>query len=123
MSAFGLTSVGANDVTLTASNLPPNQFGIFIVSAVQGFVPGAGGTSNGNLCLGGAIGRYVGPGQILPLVARVSSPSPSTSARSPRAAARRRRMAGDTWNFQAWYRDGVGLGSNFTDGIEIVFTN
>ena len=32
-------------------------------------------------------------------------------------------VAGDTWNFQAWYRDGVGLGSNFTDGIEISFTN
>ena len=65
ISGFGETRVSANDVTLTASNLPPNQFGIFIVSASQGFVPNAGGTSNGNLCLGGAIGRYVGPGEIL----------------------------------------------------------
>ena len=67
ISGFGLTSVAANDVTLTASNLPQNQFGILIVSAAQGFIPNAGGTSNGNLCLGGAIGRYVGPGEILSL--------------------------------------------------------
>jgi hypothetical protein len=30
-------------------------------------------------------------------------------------------MAGQTWNFQAWHRDQVGLGSNFTDGLEIQF--
>ena len=30
-------------------------------------------------------------------------------------------VAGDTWSFQAWHRESVGLGSNFTDGIEITF--
>ena len=29
--------------------------------------------------------------------------------------------AGQTWNFQAWFRDQVGLGSNFTDGFSITF--
>ena len=29
--------------------------------------------------------------------------------------------AGESWNFQAWFREGVGLGSNFTDGLEITF--
>jgi hypothetical protein len=31
---------------------------------------------------------------------------------------------GDTWNFQAWYRDSDGMGgatSNFTDGLSIDF--
>ena len=30
-------------------------------------------------------------------------------------------MMGETWNFQAGHRDGVGLGPNFTDGLEIAF--
>ncbi len=31
-------------------------------------------------------------------------------------------VAGETWNFQCWFRDNVGgPTSNFTDGIEIVF--
>ena len=28
--------------------------------------------------------------------------------------------AGETWNFQAWYRDNGGL-NNFTDGVSILF--
>ena len=121
ISGFGLTSVAGN-VTLTASNLPQNQFGILIVSASQGFVPNAGGTSNGNLCLGGAIGRYVGPGEILS-----SGGAGEFFAIDlgliPQGGGTTATVAGDTWNFQAWYRDGVGLGSNFTDGIQISFTN
>ncbi len=32
-------------------------------------------------------------------------------------------MVGETWNFQAWFRDAVGgqATSNFTDGIQIDF--
>ena len=30
-------------------------------------------------------------------------------------------LPGDTWNFQAWHRDTVGLGSNFTNGVEVEF--
>ncbi len=123
ISGFGLTSVAANDVTLTASNLPQNQFGILIVSASQGFVPNAGGTSNGNLCLGGAIGRYVGPGEILSSGGAGEFSLAIDLGAIPQGGGTTATVAGDTWNFQAWYRDGVGLGSNFTDGIEISFTN
>ncbi|MEC8511373.1 MAG: hypothetical protein VX015_04440 [Planctomycetota bacterium] len=123
ISGFGLTRVSANDVTLTASNLPANQFGILIVSANRGFVPGAGGTSNGNLCLGGAIGRYVGPGEILSSGGAGEFSLSIDLGLIPQGGGTTATVAGDTWNFQAWYRDGVGLGSNFTDGIEIVFTN
>jgi hypothetical protein len=30
---------------------------------------------------------------------------------------------GETWNFQAWFRDSVGgqVTSNFTDGLEVTF--
>ena len=30
-------------------------------------------------------------------------------------------MIGETWDFQAWYRDGSAGTSNFTDGIEVMF--
>ncbi|MEL6716636.1 MAG: hypothetical protein AAFP86_22855, partial [Planctomycetota bacterium] len=61
MGAFGSRRAADNDVTLVASGLPPQQFGIFVVSATQGLqaVP-----NGGNLCLGGQIGRYQAFAQI-----------------------------------------------------------
>ncbi len=48
--------VANNDLTLAASQLPNSSFGFFLTSRSQGFVMGPGG-SQGNLCVGGAIGR------------------------------------------------------------------
>ena len=31
-------------------------------------------------------------------------------------------LAGQTWNFQGWHREGVGAGSNFTDAVRVTFT-
>jgi len=28
---------------------------------------------------------------------------------------------GSTWNFQAWHRDFVGAGFNFSDGLQVLF--
>ncbi|MEM8711604.1 MAG: hypothetical protein AAGG01_11675, partial [Planctomycetota bacterium] len=39
-------------------------FGFFVTSQTEGFAANPGGSA-GNFCLGGAVGRYVGPGQIL----------------------------------------------------------
>ncbi|QDV07947.1 hypothetical protein Poly30_34830 [Planctomycetes bacterium Poly30] len=122
MSATGAPTAAANDLTLTASSLPNNSFGFFIVSPNQGFVMNPGGSS-GNLCLSGAIGRYVGPGQIqntlgnggFSLVADLTAiPSPT----GPVAT-----NSGDTWNFQGWFRDSSPTGptSNFTNGLSITF--
>ena len=111
-----------NDVTLTAGSLPPNQFGFFLTSQTQGFVMSAGG-SVGNLCLGGSIGRYVGPGQVLNSGAAGSFSLALDLARTPTPSSFVSIAAGETWNFQAWYRDTI-LGfptSNFTDGLTITF--
>lgn len=120
ISAMGSVQLGVNDVVLMASDLPINSFGFFLVSRLQGFVPNPGG-SNGNLCLTGPIGRYVGPGEIqnsgpggeyslaIDLTA-IPQPNGFVSA-----------ISGETWNFQSWHRDLVGgaAQSNFTDGLEL----
>lgn len=118
MSAGGSLTVSDNDLTVTASNLPANQFGIFVTSMTQDFVVGAGGTSNGNLCVGGNIGRLQ---QILGAGASGSFSLAIDLTALPQGAATVPVMSGQSWNFQAWFRDQVGLGSNFTDGIEVTF--
>lgn len=122
--AWGSASVAQNDVRLLAAGLGLNTFGFFLASRTQGLVAHPGG-SFGTLCLGGAIGRYVGPGQIqntgpvgnFSLVldlARIPSPNGPVGA-----------QPGETWRFQAWHRDlapNGAPGSNFTDALVIPFS-
>jgi len=118
IAASGSSTVSDDDFHLEASSLPTNQFGYFLVSATQGFVPGAGG-SQGNLCLAGQIGRYKndvlssGPlGSFSMQVDLALLPAPINQPVLP----------GDTWNFQAWFRDkNPTPTSNFTDGLEVTF--
>lgn len=121
MSAAGSTAVSENNVTLMASGLPVGQFGIFVTSRMQGFSMGAGGTSNGNLCLGGTLGRFNAPGQILNSGGAGAFQLALDLTSIPEGGSFASVSAGESWNFQAWHRDGAGLGSNFTDGIEITF--
>ncbi len=121
MSAVGSTIVAMNDVTLTASSLPSNQFGIFVVGPVPAFVPGAGGSSNGNICIGGIVRRYNQGGQILSTGATGSFSLQINLQTVHQGNDIVMTMPGDSWFFQAWYRSGLGLGSNFTDGLEIAF--
>lgn len=121
MSATGSDVAAANNLTLRASSLPLNQFGIFVTSRMQGFVPGAGGTSNGNICLGGAIGRFTLGSQIVSSGTTGEFALPIDLTMIPQGSGVVTVLAGDTWNYQAWHRDQTGLGSNFTDGLQIVF--
>ncbi len=121
MSASGSEIASANDLTLTASGLPLNQFGIFVTSMTQGFAPGANGTSNGNICLGGIIGRFTLPNQIVSSGTGGEFSLAVNLTQFPQGAGLVTVLSGQTWNFQAWHRDGVGLGSNFTDGLQIDF--
>ena len=118
MSASGSTLAAANDVTVRASRMPAQTFAFFIVSRSTGFVANPGGSA-GNLCLGGSIGRYSSfaqnsgaAGEISQVIDLTAIPLPNGSV----AAA-----AGDTWRFQAWFRDAQGgqATSNFTDGLAI----
>ncbi|MEM8711697.1 MAG: hypothetical protein AAGG01_12145, partial [Planctomycetota bacterium] len=125
MGASGSNSVALNMLTLEASNLPPFAFGFYITSQTQAFVQGPGGSS-GNLCMGGAVGRYVGAGQIQNSgsAGMISLPADLTQIPQPNGFVSV--LAGETWNFQCWYRDSTMGGmptSNFTDGLSITFVN
>ncbi|MFT5734992.1 MAG: hypothetical protein ACJA2W_001951 [Planctomycetota bacterium] len=120
--AVGSTSLAANDVTLVASQLPMNAFGFFLASRQRGFTANPAGSA-GNLCLSGAIGRYVGPGQIQDTGATNSFSLTIDVTAIPQPTGSVPAMIGNSWSFQAWHRDSI-IGiptSNFTDGVRITF--
>jgi hypothetical protein len=122
LSGAGSLVVASNDLTLTASSLPNNAFGYFLTSRTQGVTPQPGG-SLGVLCLGGSIGRYVGPGQIQNTGATGSFALLLNLTQTPTPTGFVAVAPGETWNFQAWHRDAIGGAavSNFTDGLSATF--
>ncbi len=122
IAAIGSRVSANNDVTLVASNLPNSTFGFFIVSQTQGFVPNPN-SSMGNLCLSGAIGRYVGPGQIQNTMNAGGFSLPLNLMMTPQPNGFVMVSSGQTWNYQAWHRDSTGgsTTSNFTDGLSIMY--
>ncbi len=122
MRADGSTVAADNQLTLLAADMPMNAFGYVIVSETQGFSMNPGG-SDGHLCLGGSVGRYVGPGQVMNTGTTGSFDLPLDLTQIPQPTGFVAAVAGDTWNFQAWYRDSSGgvATSNFTDGLSVTF--
>ncbi|MCA9002140.1 MAG: hypothetical protein KDB61_09465, partial [Planctomycetes bacterium] len=120
--ATGSDVLASNDVTLVATQLPQNSNGFFLTSRQQGFVANPGGSS-GNLCVGGglAIARFLptlslsAGGMISGSVDLTDVPLPPTMTGMI--------MAGDTFNFQLWHREGGPLSgmSNFSPGLEVTF--
>ena len=122
MAASGSNFAASNDLTLSASSLPPLAFAFFITSQDQTFVMNPAG-SEGNLCIGGAIGRFVGPGQVQQADMSGGVQLTVNLTAIPQPLGFITVQPGDTWNFQAWHRDsaaGVST-SNFTDGYSITF--
>lgn len=119
--AFGSPRIADNDLVLWSEHLPRDSFAILLASPTQGFTPGYQG-SQGNLCLGGPIGRfrqieqvrftgrYQRTGLRLDLEA-IAQPAGAVAVQS-----------GETWNFQMWYRDHRGVPqSNLTAGCSVTF--
>lgn len=121
MTAVGSTVAADNSLSLMASCLPPNQFGMVLTSRDQAFIPAASVGSNGNLCLGGSIGRFTAPSQIKSSGSSGRFSLAIDLTAIPQGAGTVAVVPGETWNFQAWYRDGGGAGSNFTTGLEVAF--
>lgn len=117
----GTTSLASNDFVLTASSLPPGAFGFFLTSRDTGSVLPA--NSMGRLCLSGAIGRFVGPGQVLDSGSAGAFVLPLDLTQHPTPTGLVPVQPGETWFFQAWHRDSVmgAATSNFTGGEAATF--
>ena len=114
--ALGSDVVGDNCLILAVTDLPSDEFCYFLNSPMQGFVQPPG--SVGNLCLSGNIGRHTAQ------AGNVGTDGTYTIQVDLNALPRpfggdHIVMAGETWNFTNWYRDGGT--SNFTDAVSIIF--
>lgn len=126
LAVSGSASAAANDLTFDVTELPLNSMGYFVVSQETNVVMNPGG-AQGDLCIASfMIGRYADnvlnsltAGEVtfspdLTLIPIASMGGTSTSVA----------MAGDTYNFQYWYRDVDGMGgatSNFSDAAGVTF--
>ena len=115
ISSWGLPEVVANKLTLIANGMPAGEMGYFLCSMTAGFVPSPG-ASQGNLCLGGKIGRFAKQLQTSDNSGEFSIPVDLSALPVWR---NQPAVAGQTWNFQAWFKDGKS--SNFTDGLALTF--
>lgn len=117
LTCTGLPALSFGSLTLQASQLPTNATAYFMTSTTPAYVPNAGG-SPGNLCLGGAIGRFLGAsvqntgstGTAALTIDLTSLPSPTGTISA---------ILGEVRYFQLWHRDSVGgvATNNFTEAI------
>lgn len=116
MSAWGSTFRSLNDCLLMGSSMPNGQAMMFVCSETQG----AGVTppgSSGTLCISGSIGRIR---TSLQSVSGGTADYQLDLSNVPNGPGFTDIAAGETWYFQAWFRDQGGT-TNFTDGLCITF--
>ncbi len=121
LEALGSNQVLRDRLTLVASQLPERQFALLLASmaTTSGSTPMG---SQGSLCLGGSIGRYNAGSQILLTGAHGSGSLWIDLNETPTPTVPTVILAGETWNFQGWYRDlNPGPISNFTRGVAVSF--
>jgi len=114
----GSSSITANDLILTAEDLPPNQIGLFYYGPSQIQVP----FGDGNRCVGGNVSRLNPPvpTDIFGNAFRVVDNTHPAIAGGPNPM-----VDMSTFNFQFWYRDPAAMsasGFNLTNGLEVIFT-
>lgn len=116
--ALGSTVLADHDLSLRCVDMPTQAYALFIASRDAGFVPGAGG-SQGDLCLGGTLGRYNAQLQNSGTAGMVEIPVDLTAI--PAGPSLVAAVPGATWHFQCWFRDLAGgvATSNFSDAVGV----
>lgn len=120
MHASGSAVAGGEPLNLSAFNLPPNQFAMFsgTPNGTSMFNPPG---NQGTFCLGQPYGRFNRPGEIVNSGSngRIDLHIDTTDLPLfPAVPA----LAGQTWRFQAWFRDqNPGSTSNFSDAVAVLF--
>jgi plastocyanin len=115
--ASGSSSVAADDLVLRTDLLPPNRACLYFRGTSQlGQTP----MGEGWRCIGGPLLRFgaqvSSPNGVLALGPGIVASTASSSAPI---------LAGQTWYFQAWYRDpggACGDSTNVSNGYELPFT-
>ncbi len=123
LTAYGSVSASDNEVVLAATRLPDQSAGYFLNGTAPASVLGPGGSA-GRLCVGGAVGRYNGALEVQNTYARGYFGIEISLAATPTPLGLVSIGPGQTWYFQAWYRDTTPAGqatSNFTDAVAIAF--
>lgn len=117
--ATGSNAIADNNLLLGVVGLPAGSFALMVASRTPGFTSNLGG-GEGDLCLGGAIGRFTG--NIIS-----ASPFGAGSMRVdlgaiPQPSALVAAIPGETWFFQCWYRDVTSAGvptSNLSEAVAV----
>jgi hypothetical protein len=119
LGSSGTTSFDTDDLVLSATGMPTNKLGVWLLSHNQAQAT----LGDGLRCVGSPFHRFgtfntgatgsgtKGPGIIA-----------SSCATLPASYCI---VEGSTWNFQTWYRNltgPCGHGSNLTNGVQVVFT-
>lgn len=117
IAASGRPYVLLDELSLEATDLPPDRFGIFLAGLTQGLSQPAG--SQGNLCLAAPFALYQADVASTGPLGRMELALDLTAIpTNPPAPV----MPGETWSFQAWFRDrNPGSTTNFTDGVAVTF--
>jgi len=119
----GQASGVASTLRLDAVDLPPGATTLFLTGRAAASLPGAGGAL-GTLCLGGTLGRFLAPGQVLTANAGGSAGQDVDPLALPSGGQLLPIAGGDVWAFQAWYRDVDAAGnpvSRLTDAVLATF--
>jgi hypothetical protein len=123
LAACGSGSVVTDDLELEVTHCPPNKLTLLFMGPGQSTIAYADGLRTVSALHG--VGTYRYGGQ--------SANSQGSAVRGPGLVAQSHGFPqngghiqpGQTWNFQIWYRDPHGPclgGSNFSNGVDVVFT-
>ncbi|MEM8710142.1 MAG: S8 family serine peptidase [Planctomycetota bacterium] len=107
----GSATVADNDFTLITDSLPASSFGIYFFGPDQVQVP----AQNGFRCVGGNLLR------ILPATQADASGVATQAVDLTVPALASSIVPGVTMNFQLWHRDSTGVGSNFSNALEVMW--
>lgn len=118
----GSLAVDDNWLVLDGTRLPPSTFGIFLTSRAYEIQPMVGGFA-GTLCLGAPIGRLDNPGQVVFSDGMGQVSLDVNLQQLPQGIGTVSAQPGETWYFQLWHRDRVGMvaTANLSEAIELRF--
>ena len=120
LTVSGNTAVSAGDVHLAATQLPAHSTALFVAASAQGNLALPG--SNGVLCVSGSIGRFAGAGQVRTSDRFGFVDLPVDPMSLPNGPGFVAASAGETWYFQAWFRDDdPAPTSNLTTAVGVLF--